>query len=138
MVRFTPGRLLGLLAALLAFTAAAFALAVRFGEQPISLTRALADPASTDAVILWSLRVPRALLGAIVGAALATSGTALQSLMRNPLADPFVLGVSGGAALGATIAIALGLGTLADAGLGTAGASAALARLSAPSLFAFA
>jgi len=136
MVRFTPARLAGLLAALAAVAVASFALCVRFGEQPVSLLAALSDPASTDAAILWSLRVPRAVLGAIVGAALATSGTALQSLMRNPLADPFVLGVSGGAALGATLAIALGLGVVGDLGVTDAGSAAA--RLSAPSLFAFA
>src|SRR6185295_6879399 len=107
MVRFTPGRLVGLLAALSALSVAAFALCVRYGEQPVSLLTAFSDPASIDATILWSVRLPRAVLGAIVGAALATSGTTLQSLMRNPLADPFVLGVSGGAALGAAGAIAL-------------------------------
>jgi iron complex transport system permease protein len=136
MVRFTPARLVGLLAALSALAVAAFALGLVAGEQPISLSAALSDPSSTDATIFWSLRVPRAALAAIVGAALATSGTALQSLMRNPLADPFVLGVSGGAALGATVAIALGLGVVGD--LGIAGPFSAAARLSAPSLFAFA
>src|SRR3954468_19247587 len=128
MVRFTPGRLVGLLAALSALAVAALALCIRFGEQPISLQAALTDPSSTDATIFWSLRLPRAVLGAIVGAALATSGTALQSLMRNPLADPFVLGVSGGAALGATLAIALGLGMVGD--LGVTGAASAFTRLS--------
>ncbi|HEY8211052.1 MAG TPA: iron ABC transporter permease [Myxococcaceae bacterium] len=136
MVRFTPARLFGLLVALTALALAAFALCVRFGEQPISLLTALSDPTSSDATIFWALRLPHAVLAAIVGAALATSGTALQSLMRNPLADPFVLGVSGGAALGATLAIALGLGKVGD--LGVAGPASALANLSAPSLFAFA
>jgi len=136
MVRFTPGRLVGLLAALSALSVAAFALCVRYGEQPVSLLAAFSDPASIDATILWSVRLPRAVLGAIVGAALATSGTTLQSLMRNPLADPFVLGVSGGAALGATLAIALGLGVVGD--LGVVDPGSALTRLSAPSLFAFA
>jgi iron complex transport system permease protein len=60
-------------------------------------------------VILWELRLPRALLGAFVGAALATAGAVFQGLFRNPLADPFVVGVSGGAALGAVGAIVLGL-----------------------------
>jgi iron complex transport system permease protein len=83
-------------------------LAVRWGDQPISLRTAFEDPTSTDAAILFSLRVPRVLLAALVGAALSASGTALQALTRNALADPFVLGVSGGAALGATLALALG------------------------------
>ena len=59
--------------------------------------------------ILWRLRLPRALLAAAVGAALATAGGIFQGLFRNPLADPFVVGVSGGAALGAVTAIILGL-----------------------------
>jgi len=59
--------------------------------------------------ILWEIRLPRALLAAAVGAALATAGAVFQGLFRNPLADPFVVGVSGGAALGAVTAIVLGL-----------------------------
>jgi len=62
-----------------------------------------------DQTIFFSLRLPRVVLACIVGASLASSGAMLQSLTRNPLADPFVLGVSGGSALGATIALALGL-----------------------------
>jgi iron complex transport system permease protein len=68
---------------------------------------------TVEETIFYSLRVPRVVLAAIVGMALAASGAMLQSLMRNPLADPFVLGVSGGAALGATVALALGLTTFA-------------------------
>lgn len=63
--------------------------------------------------ILWRLRLPRALLAASVGAALATAGALFQGLFRNPLADPFVVGVSGGSALGAVAAIILGLGAAA-------------------------
>jgi len=59
--------------------------------------------------ILWKLRLPRALLAAGAGAALATAGAIFQGLFRNPLADPFVVGVSGGSALGAVTAIVLGL-----------------------------
>jgi len=135
MVRFTPGRLVGLLAALSALAVAAFILSVRFGERPFSFADAFSDPDSFSAKAL-ALRLPHAVLAAIVGAALATSGTALQSLMRNPLADPFVLGVSGGAALGAVLAIALGLDVVGDTGV--VGLGSALAHLSAPSLFAFA
>jgi iron complex transport system permease protein len=58
--------------------------------------------------ILWDFRLGRALLAALVGAALAGAGAAFQGLFRNPLADPFVIGASGGAALGATLAITLG------------------------------
>jgi iron complex transport system permease protein len=88
--------------------AAALALALlvscALGAQPISLRGAL-EGLEPDRTILLRLRVPRAVLAAIVGAALAGAGVALQALLRNPLAEPFVLGVSGGAALGGTIVI---------------------------------
>lgn len=81
-----------------------------FGTQPISIGTALSDPTSLDRTILIELRLPRVLLAAIAGGGLAAVGVAFQSVLRNPLAEPYVLGVSGGAALGATIAILLGLG----------------------------
>jgi iron complex transport system permease protein len=59
--------------------------------------------------VVWQLRAPRAVAGFAVGAGLALSGALLQGLLRNPLADPYVLGISGGAAVGAIAAIALGL-----------------------------
>ena len=62
----------------------------------------------SNITIVRELRLPRALLAGIVGASLATSGAAFQSLFRNPLADPFVIGSASGAALGATLVIALG------------------------------
>ena len=61
------------------------------------------------ALIFWEIRLPRALLGALVGMALGLSGAALQGYLRNPLAEPSIIGVSGGAALGAVVAIHLGL-----------------------------
>lgn len=82
--------------------------AAAFGESRIDLAQALSQPASTSAAVLFQLRLPRIALSAIVGAALAFSGAALQALLRNPLADPFILGVSGGAALGATLSLSLG------------------------------
>jgi len=57
--------------------------------------------------IVWNLRVPRALLALLVGGSLGVAGAGLQALVRNPLADPFLLGLSGGAGLGAVLAIAL-------------------------------
>jgi iron complex transport system permease protein len=65
------------------------------------------DPALrlADVTIVWDLRLPRSLLAGLVGAGLAGAGSAFQGLFRNPLADPFVIGASGGAALGATLAI---------------------------------
>ena len=59
-------------------------------------------------VILWEIRIPRVVLGAIVGATLAIAGATYQGVFRNPLADPYLLGVSSGAGLGATLAIAVG------------------------------
>jgi len=64
---------------------------------------------NTKAIILLKVRLPRILLACMVGGALAVAGVVLQALLRNPLADPYVLGVSSGSALGAIIAILLGL-----------------------------
>ncbi|MBV9823410.1 MAG: iron chelate uptake ABC transporter family permease subunit, partial [Actinobacteria bacterium] len=58
-----------------------------------------------DQAIVWNLRLPRVLLAALVGAALSASGTAYQGVLRNSLADPYLLGVAAGAGLGATVAI---------------------------------
>jgi len=77
-----------------------------------ALTGAASSPEAR--VIVREIRLPRVLLAMLVGAALAVSGTALQALLRNPLADPYVLGISSGAALGAIIALWVG-GRLAAA-----------------------
>lgn len=81
--------------------------------SPGEVVRALVTPQEVEAsvrTIVWDLRLARVLLAMAVGAALGMAGTAYQGLFRNPLADPYVIGASGGAALGATLAIALGLG----------------------------
>jgi iron complex transport system permease protein len=67
-------------------------------------------PATGTVMVVRSLRLPRVALGILVGAGLGMSGAALQGTMRNPLAEPYLLGVSGGAAVGAVIATMLGLG----------------------------
>jgi iron complex transport system permease protein len=77
---------------------------------PGELWDALKSADATAAPIVRQLRIPRALLAFLVGGSLAITGTALQALVRNPLADPYLLGLSGGAGLGAVIAIAGGLG----------------------------
>lgn len=69
--------------------------------------------ADREAVIILDLRLPRVASGAVVGASLALCGAVLQALLRNPLADPYVLGISSGAALGAVLAILFGLGSAA-------------------------
>jgi iron complex transport system permease protein len=79
--------------------------AVRFPGVSDPLTEA-------ERTILFSIRIPRILLAGLVGASLSCAGVVFQALLRNPLADPYVLGVSGGAAVGAVIAIIIGLGSL--------------------------
>jgi iron complex transport system permease protein len=63
---------------------------------------------SAESAILWELRFPRVVLGGVVGAVLAVSGAAYQGVFRNPLADPYLLGVAAGAGLGVTLAVAYG------------------------------
>ncbi|MEO8075134.1 MAG: iron ABC transporter permease [Acidobacteriota bacterium] len=92
-----------------ALAAAAIVLAPLVGSTHISLRRAF-DPAipfadNVDAQIFFVARLPRTLAGALVGAMLASAGVVFQGLLRNPLATPFTLGVSAGAALGAMLAI---------------------------------
>lgn len=72
------------------------------------------DFSSTYETIIFEVRLPRVILSAIVGAALATAGVIFQGLFKNPMADPYIIGVSSGAALGATLAIVLqtGMGLL--------------------------
>ncbi len=97
---------------------------LQFGTQWIGLSQVVdlliravqegsaeSDTISTTGMILFHVRLPRLLLGLLVGACLASVGVVLQALLRNPLADPYVLGVSSGAALGVSLAILLGIGT---------------------------
>ncbi|WP_084356589.1 FecCD family ABC transporter permease [Mycolicibacterium wolinskyi] len=69
-----------------------------------------AEVAPIDDGIVWELRLPRALLASICGAGLAICGAVLQSMMRNPLADPFMLGISSGASTGAVLVVITGIG----------------------------
>jgi iron complex transport system permease protein len=96
--------------------AVSLVLGVAFGTEHADVSRAL-ESRGLDRTILLDLRLPHVLLAAVSGAGLAAVGAAYQALLRNPLAEPFLLGVSGGAAFGATLAIALGLG------VGTLGAA---------------
>jgi len=94
-----------------------------FGAQPIGMGvvmqtlvagvrdgQAGIESAGVPGVIVWQVRLPRILLAFLVGGSLAGVGVALQALLRNPLAEPFVLGISSGAAFGATLAMLLGVG----------------------------
>ncbi|WP_228000829.1 FecCD family ABC transporter permease [Nocardia australiensis] len=119
----------------------AMIIATGFGAEtlPVSsvlevLSHRLTGRAATDLsldTIVWQLRVPRTLLAAIVGAGLALAGAAMQTLVRNPLADPYLLGVSSGAGVGAAAVITSGLfagaGVWALSGGALAGAFAAAA-----------
>ncbi|HZS10816.1 MAG TPA: iron ABC transporter permease, partial [Nitrospirales bacterium] len=96
-VPIAPGRLLMILAELM-----------RHGHGAV-------DAVGSDAAIVLYLRVPRVLTGFLVGASLGTVGAVLQALVRNPLADPYILGISSGAALGACVAVLFGVSV---AGLG--------------------
>lgn len=102
-----PTRLLFLFAALfvVVFLAAPF-----FGPEPIGLGDIFSGAGTTRFFIFWTLRVPRLVLGLLAGASLSLAGLAFQSLFRNPLATPFTLGVSSGAALGAALAVMAGAG----------------------------
>jgi iron complex transport system permease protein len=93
--------------------------ALRFGSVPTSVVDVWAALSGATggnefAVIVREIRLPRVLLAILVGAALSTSGTALQAMLRNPLAEPYVLGISSGAALGAITALWIG-GAVASA-----------------------
>jgi len=77
-----------------------------------SLTGMKGMESETEQTIILSIRFPRALLAGLVGAGLSISGSVFQALLRNPLADPYILGVSSGAAVGAIIAMLTGLGAL--------------------------
>jgi iron complex transport system permease protein len=79
------------------------------------------DP--VDRIIFYQVRLPRVLMGAVLGGSLAAAGAAFQAILRNPLADPYVLGVSGGASLGGVLALLAGVGA-ASGVLGRLGVSA--------------
>lgn len=96
---------------------------LRFGAEDISFSEAVrillmtlgigqsVDATGTADVILMQVRLPRVLMAFMVGSSLAAVGVSLQALLRNPLADPYVLGISSGAALGAGLAILFGIGS---------------------------
>jgi iron complex transport system permease protein len=108
----TPARLAALVAVLGALLVAALAVGLGVGPSGLELGSVWDALRGADAGvasdIVLRVRLPRVVLAALVGASLATSGTLFQALLRNPLADPYVLGVSGGAALGAIVVLALG------------------------------
>jgi iron complex transport system permease protein len=108
-----PARLAAVLAGLAALLAATLAAGLVTGPSfvgPREALRVLLDPHATgpSADIVRGIRLPRVTAAALVGACLSMAGVCFQALLRNPLADPFVLGVSGGAALGGVLVMSLG------------------------------
>ncbi|MDP3538374.1 MAG: iron ABC transporter permease [Azonexus sp.] len=118
-----------ILASLCLLVLASFGLALTVGSYKVStpdvLAALLGQEGGAGDVVL-QLRLPRALAGFACGGLLALAGALMQVLLRNPLADPYVLGISGGAGVGAMFAILVGLPTLGIDGLAFAGALAAM------------
>lgn len=117
----SPVKWLGVNGGLGALALLTFAVCLGFGTEPISFANVaallaqgpFAEGATQNAphyIILWQVRVPRVLLAFMVGGSLAAVGASLQGLLRNPLADPYVIGISSGAALGAAVAVLFGIG----------------------------
>ncbi len=123
-------RLLAVLCALLIGAAAAVLLGLYAGELPLAFGDVmdalfLSGAGHASAVIL-ELRLPRAVAAFVCGGLLATAGALMQVLLRNPLADPYILGISGGAAVGALAAITLGAASIWIDTLAFGGALAAM------------
>jgi iron complex transport system permease protein len=130
-VRATPGRNVAILLALAVAALASLAMALTVGSVAVdgaTILRALTRGASeTETAIVRELRLPRALAAFAVGGLLALAGALMQALLRNPLADPYILGISGGAAVGALGAMLAGAtAMITPAALGGALASTVL------------
>ena len=127
----TRRRALLILAALSLLTLISLLLALSLGNVPLGLTETLAAlfgrGEGMAVEVVRSLRLPRALAGLACGGLLAVSGALLQVLLRNPLADPYVLGISGGASVGALLVMLLGL--TGGIGVGAAAFCGALAAM---------
>jgi iron complex transport system permease protein len=103
-----------LIVVLVLIAAGSLFVALLFGSLPLSVAQVagafVAPESGVAADVIWKLRLPRVLAAFACGGLLATAGVLLQVLLRNPLADPYILGISGGAALGALTAVLLGAG----------------------------
>ena len=107
----------------------AMAVSLSVGSVDLSLSQVLSgliDPTDSSAVVVRELRLPRTLAAFACGALLALAGALMQVLLRNPLADPYILGISGGAGIGALLAIFFGFGVAALNGFAFAGALLAM------------
>ena len=91
------------------------AVTIDIGDTYGVILRKLGFPIASQSIakpleaIIWNMRVPRVILGLVVGAGLSMSGSVMQSTVNNPIAEPYILGISAGATFGATLAIILGL-----------------------------
>jgi iron complex transport system permease protein len=125
-----PRRAFGVIAALALAGVAALVLALASGDLDIPAVRVIealfGSARGMDADVVRQLRLPRAVAVFACGGLLATAGVLMQVLLRNPLADPYVLGISGGAAVGALAAMSAGLAPLLVDGAAMAGALAAM------------
>tara|TARA_B100000214_G_scaffold280563_1_gene210219 strand:+ start:324 stop:1361 length:1038 start_codon:yes stop_codon:yes gene_type:complete len=109
LLRFTNSSQIYLLGALLIAFLLAFLASISLGSFNFSVFELFnSSKTSLHTTVLYEIRIPRVILAAFVGASLGLSGASLQGLFRNPLADPGLIGVSAGAALGASIIIVLG------------------------------
>lgn len=106
-----------LISLLLLSAIAAFLASLSMGNSNISIAQAAIDyiqgHESLHQTVVWQIRLPRVLLAVLVGGSLGVAGAAMQGLLRNPLAEPGILGVSSGAALGAVIVLYFGFATVA-------------------------
>ncbi|MEW6519796.1 MAG: iron ABC transporter permease [Thermodesulfobacteriota bacterium] len=101
--------LLGLLLAAALLLGAGLGSSSRNPLAVLDLLRSLTEPGTTGFAIVWKIRLPRVLLAAMTGATLSLGGLVFQVLLRNPLAEPYILGISGGAAVGAIAGMLLGI-----------------------------
>lgn len=122
-------RLLLVVIALALISVGAMAVSLSVGSVDLSLLQVLSalwDPTDSSAAVVRELRLPRTLAAFACGALLALAGALMQVLLRNPLADPYILGISGGAGIGALLAIFFGFGVAALNGFAFAGALLAM------------
>lgn len=135
-VVLTMGRRIvaGLAMAVIALTGTSVAIGYAPFDVPAATADLIAGRTTLPALVLWELRIPRALLGGLVGFSLGLTGAAMQGYLRNPLADPGILGISSAAALGAVIVFYGGFAASLSLALplgGIAGAAVAAGLLNA-------
>lgn len=122
----TAGGILRAVAAVSVLYVIVGALALSYGSSGFGGWEAIeglvsGDLTATERAIVWRARMPRVIFAGLVGAALAVGGAVFQAVLRNPLADPYILGISGGAALGGTLLLALESTFFGALGLGLVG-----------------